>query len=372
MLNVVVLGAGKWAHECWAQVLGENPDRYTVSGVVDLDLTRARSLTETLRIDPRRAHTSLADALDHDTSPTAGIVHTTPEQHASCIVELADAGLHILTEKPLTTTAHSATTIADAVHRGGVKLAVVQNYRHQPAIQTARGILADHDLGALHYITARFAADYRTPGSWDVGDAHTMADPLLTEGSIHHVDMIRYLTGQDVAAVTAITTNPSGSSFAGDAVAGLLLRLTEHGFALYEATLLAAGTENRWRQEHYRAECDNGSLTIDGPSLTVTRGRHTHHQRWPAPDMLDGHRALVPTFADWITGDGPAPDTTLNDNLRTLATLLAALESSRNGGTTAQVLRGLNPTRDEVCGPPVSSPVTELLETDSGEKDQFT
>ncbi|MGH4010535.1 MAG: Gfo/Idh/MocA family protein [Pseudonocardiaceae bacterium] len=182
---------------------------------------------------------------------TAGIVLTAPEQHADCIVELAKAGLHLLTEKPLATTTPAATTIADTVHRTGVKLAVVQNYRHQPTIQAARHILAAGDLGAMHYITARFAADYRERGSWDVGEAHTMPDPLLAEGSIHHLDMIRYLTGQDIATVTAITTNPPSSSFAGDAVAGLLLRLTDHGFALYEATLLAAGTENRWRQEHY-------------------------------------------------------------------------------------------------------------------------
>lgn len=193
-------------------------------------------------------------------------------------------------------------------------------------------------------ITARFAADYRTLGSWDVGDAHTMPDPLLAEGAIHHLDMIRYLSGQDIATVTAITTNPPGSSFAGDSVAGLLLRLADHGFALYEATLLAAGTENRWRQEHYRAECEHGSLDINGPTLTITQARHTEHRRWPAPDMLDGHRTLVPTFADWVTGQGPAPDTTLDDNLRTLSTMLAALESSRQGTTAAVSNLELTPT----------------------------
>ena len=41
MLNIVVLGAGKWAHECWASVLTENGDRYIVCGVVDRDLTRS-------------------------------------------------------------------------------------------------------------------------------------------------------------------------------------------------------------------------------------------------------------------------------------------------------------------------------------------
>ncbi len=351
MLNIVVLGAGKWAHECWAPVLTENADRYTVRGVVDRDLTRARSLAAALRIDTQCAHTSLRQALNHDSSATAGIVLTPPEQHAACIVELAEAGLHILTEKPLATTVHAAIAIAEAINGTGRKLAVVQNYRYQPHIQTARQLLANNHLGALHYITARFAADYRTPGSWDVGDAHTMPDPLLAEGAIHHLDMIRYLSGQDIATVTAITTNPPGSSFAGDSVAGLLLRLADHGFALYEATLLAAGTENRWRQEHYRAECEHGSLDINGPTLTISQARHTEHRRWPAPDILDGHRSLVPTFADWVTGQGPAPDTTLDDNLRTLSTMLAALESSRLGTTAAVPNLELTPTPPRQTSP---------------------
>lgn len=343
MLNVVVIGAGKWAHECWATVLAENSDRVTVTGVIDPEHSRALSLAEELNLDTRRAHTTLEQALGHDDTAAAGIVLTAPEQHCACILEVAAAGLSILTEKPLTTTAHEAHQIADAVQRTGTNLAVVQNYRHQPVIQAARRILAEEELGPLHYLTARFAADYRAPGSWDVGDAHTMPDPLLAEGAIHHFDMIRYLTGQDITSVTAITDNPEDSSFTGDATAGLLLQLENRGFALYEATLLAAGTQNRWRNEHYRAECRHGSVTIDGSTLIITKANHTEQRRWPAPDMLDGHRALLPQFADWITGQGPAPDTTLHDNLRTVAVMLAALDSAKHRTTTPVASRPVAP-----------------------------
>lgn len=94
--------------------------------------------------------------------------------------------------------------------------------------------------------------------------------------------------------------------------------------------------------------------------------------------MLDGHRALVPTFANWITGQGPEPDTTLNDNLRTLAAILAALESSRQGGIAMAVQNlcsrepELDSSRDVSCAPArcvaLPCPATARISAGSGRR----
>lgn len=338
--DVIVVGAGKWAHECWAPLLREFTRRYRVLGVADPDLQRAQSLAAALAAPDSdgdaapeaTAVISVADAVSAYPAATAAIVLAAPDRHADCIVELAAAGLHVLTEKPLVTTAADATRVAVAAGQAGVKLAVIQNYRYQARIQLARDLAAGGALGPVRYVVARFAADYRLPGSWDVGDAHTMPDPLLVEGSIHHLDMIRYLTGRDITAVTAAALDPDGSSFAGDAVAGLLLHLDGGTFALYEGTLLAAGTENRWRDEHYRIELAHGSITCRGPNVTVTRDGASEDIDAPDADMFTGHRVQLAAFADWVQG-GPAVETTLTDNLRSLAALFAAVASARTGTT---------------------------------------
>jgi predicted dehydrogenase len=334
MTNIVVVGAGKWAHECWAPLLRTHQQHYTVRAVVDRDITRALSLSDAIGSGPVSTHVTITEALDRHSDLDAGIVVTSPEHHARVIIELADAGLHVLTEKPLIVDPADLDPLTAAVDRAGIKLAVIQNYRYQNRIQTARRILASGQLGDLHYVMARFAADYRIVGAWDVGDAHTMDDPLLIEASIHHLDMIRYLSGADITHVTAATANPAGSSFQGDSIGGLLLRLANGAFALYEATLLAAGSENRWRSERYRAECRDGSLTCDGPTLTVTRGRDVHTLHVPDTDMFDGHRHQVTAFAHWLTGQGPTVETTLDDNVRSISTVFAALTSTRTGMTT--------------------------------------
>ena len=346
-VDVIVVGAGKWAHECWAPLLRESTRRYRVLGVADPDLARARSLAAALEApdgdgDAAREVTAVgrvADAVSALPAATAVIVLAAPDRHADCITELAAAGLHVLTEKPLVTTAADATRVAAAVARAGVKLAVIQNYRYQARIQLARDLVAGGALGPVRYVVARFAADYRRPGSWDVGDAHTMPDPLLVEGAIHHLDMIRYLTGRDITAVTAATLDPDGSSFAGNAVAGLLLHLDGGTFALYEGTLLAAGTENRWRDEHYRIELAHGSITCRGPKVTVTRDGVAEDIDAADADMFSGHRVQLAAFADWVRG-GCEVETTLTDNLRSLAGLFAAIDSARTGTTVPVPLLG--------------------------------
>jgi predicted dehydrogenase len=52
-------------------------------------------------------------------------------------------------------------------------------------------------LGRIHYVVARFAADYRQPLSWGAAFRHEMRHAILAEGSIQHFDQIRHLTGQD-------------------------------------------------------------------------------------------------------------------------------------------------------------------------------
>lgn len=337
MTETIVVGAGKWALECWAPLLGQYEDHYHVTAVVDPNPVHGGRLANALGLSATSVFASVAEALTSRPDTQAGIVLSSPENHAEPIITLAQAGVHVLTEKPLATTLEDAAMISHAVQQSGVKAGVIQNYRYQQGIQLARTIAASGELGPLHFVTARFAADYRAPGSWDVGEAHTMDDPLLVEASIHHLDMIRYLTGRDIATVTAQTANPAGSSFRGDCIAGALLTLHGGGFALYEASLLAAGTENRWRNEYYCLEYRDGAIICDGTTVSVVRGRSTRVHYAPDVDMFSGHRVLVKAFADWLN-NGPAVETTVADNLHSLAAVFAAITSTRTAATAPVVL----------------------------------
>ena len=333
MLDVVVIGAGKWATECWVPLLASLDGLYTVRAVADRRPGAARALAHLLDLRQSDAFTELSDALHHAPAARAGIVLTSPHQHAPCIVQLAERGLHVLTEKPLTTSADTAQTVWRAVHDAGVKLAVVQNYRYEARVQALRQVLRSGELGELNYLVVRLAADYRQPGSWDVGEVHTMDDPLLVEGVVHHLDMVRYLTGRDVDTVAALTRNPAWSSFAGACVGAFLLRLDGGAFALYEANLITAGVEDRWHREYYRAECQNGSAVCAGSTVTVHRGREASELLVAPQDQLSGHRRIAVGFAEWVVAGGPPVETHLDDNLASAATVFASQRAAATNQT---------------------------------------
>jgi len=323
MINTIVVGAGKWAVECWLPLLTEQADRYAIRAVVDQRADAALALASAFGLSPDQACADLTTALDRTPGLDAGIVLTSPEHHPPVIITLAENRLNVLTEKPLATTHDEVTAITQAAELHGVKVAVVQNYRYETRIQRFRELIHSGQYGDLSHLVARFAADYRQPESWDVGDAHHMPDPLLIEGAIHHIDMIRYLSGHEIASVTAMTRNPPWSSFAGPAVAGILLRLDNDAIAIYEGTLLAAGEQRRWHREQYRAECAEATLALRADSITVHHaGNHTTIPT-PADHPRHGHRRITTDFATWLTG-GPPPDTHLADNVHSITAVLAA------------------------------------------------
>jgi predicted dehydrogenase len=323
MINIVVVGAGKWAIECWLPLLAEQADRYTVRAVVDQRPDAARAMAAALGLGAEHAHADLDVALERTPGLDAGIVLTSPEQHAPVIIALAEHGLNVLTEKPLATTRDEVTAILRTADLHAVKVAVVQNYRYETRIQRFRELLHSGDYGDLSHLVARFAADYREPNSWDVGDAHHMPDPLLIEGAIHHLDMIRYLSGREITGITAMTRNPPWSSFAGPAVAGILLRLDNDAIAIYEGTLLAAGEQRRWHREQYRAECTNATLTLRPDIIDIHHaGQHTTIAV-PADHARHGHRQITNDFVTWL-GGGPEPDTALADNVRSITAVFTA------------------------------------------------
>ena len=156
-----MLGAGKWAHECWVPLLNEHRSQYAVRAVVDPRPGAAAQLAKALGLTADAAFDDLASTVHTTPGLTAGIVLTGPNEHAATICALADHRLDVLTEKPLAVTTHQAATIQQAARRTGVRVAVVQNYRHETRIQRFRDLLHSGELGPLSYLVARFAADYR-------------------------------------------------------------------------------------------------------------------------------------------------------------------------------------------------------------------
>jgi predicted dehydrogenase len=118
------------------------------------------------------------------------------------------------------------------------------------------------------------------------------------DAAAHQFDMLRNLAASDCAQIATLEWNPPRSSSTGQFCAVCLLRMANGVPATYEGNATAAGEQNSWRQEYYRAECEDGSVTVGSDQVVRihrhTRGRGVVTEEVPAPPPpREGHAWIV-------------------------------------------------------------------------------
>ncbi len=178
--------------------------------------------------------------------------------HAEPCIAAAQAGKHVLCEKPLARSAQEAKGMLEAVEEAGVKHMVAFNYRFVPAIRQARELIESGALGRIYHYRATYQQEwimphYDLPRIWRLDKAVAGSGAVGDLGS-HIVDLARFLVGE-VVSVGALTRTfvderplPDGGG-AGkvevdDAFASII-EFENGAIGTLEATRFAAGSKNR-------------------------------------------------------------------------------------------------------------------------------
>ncbi|GHD25181.1 Gfo/Idh/MocA family protein [Streptomyces galbus] len=141
--------------------------------------------------------------------PRVGAVSVTAPNflHREIGVAMAEAGKHLWIEKPVGLTAEDARAVADAVRAAGVQGTVGFNYRNAPAVETARRMVADGDIGTVTHVRIRLFSDYAAHPdgalTWRY-ERGRGGSGVLGDLASHGVDLARFLLGE-IAALTADT-----------------------------------------------------------------------------------------------------------------------------------------------------------------------
>ena len=128
--------------------------------------------------------------------------------HAGPSIAAAQAGKHILCEKPLARTAEEARQMWDAAEQAGVKHMVAYNYRFVPAIRQIRQLIDDGALGQIYHWRAVYLQEwimphYGTPRIWRL-DREVAGSGALGDLGAHIIDLAHYLVG-DIKTLSAST-----------------------------------------------------------------------------------------------------------------------------------------------------------------------
>ncbi len=329
----LMIGAGGMAGGWIRNFFPSFRDRMTVAGLVDISEEALRWSGDFLELPEHLRFTNQEEAFDKVGADFCCIV-TPPAVHELSVRLACERGMDILSEKPIADTWGGCASIYGMVKRAGVRMMITQNYRFTPRILTLEQVIRDGRLGRLNYLMARFAADYRNYGAWGAW-RHEIEHSLLIEGSVHHFDQLRNLSGSDCETISGFEWNPEWSSFKHDSSASFVMRFANGIPAHYEGNNSEAGHQTSWHHEYYRAECEGGAVVVDNDDR-VWLHEHTPGQGMRLTEVPHvqppwvGHSAVVCQFLDWLDG-GDEPATVLADNIKSAGMLFGAIEASTSG-----------------------------------------
>ena len=231
-------------------------------------------------------------------------------------------------------TLEDATALAEATARSGLHVMAAQNYRFRRQSRALQHLVSSGALGRLLGVRIACRRDLRSawisPRDW----RGRMAHPYLLDMAIHHVDLLRQITGREVAEVDARAWRVPDSPFLNEPTVQALLALEGGTPAAYEGTWAAVGAETSWNGD-WELVGTKARATWTGGVHDALRGTVTLRSGTASPPSarraargcasLD--RLAVLHELRRAIADGDAPECAAADNVKSLAAIFALARS---------------------------------------------
>ena len=132
----------------------------------------------------------------------------------------AQAGKHILLEKPLARTTEEALAITEVATHADIALMVAENYRFMPPVIAAKEMVESRELGALRLIQLQEDFPFQ-PSEWR-NNAELNGGGVLIDGGIHKASLLAYLAGNPTEIYAAEVPSAQPDLAAEDGVFAML------------------------------------------------------------------------------------------------------------------------------------------------------
>jgi len=344
-------------------------DRYElVAAALSSNAERGLAAAEELHIP--RAYRSFEEMASAESKRPDGIevvsIVTPNHLHHAPARGFLEAGIHVICDKPLTTTLKDALDLAEMVKRTGLVFGLTHNYTGHPMVRQAREMVAVGELGAIRVVQVEYAQDWlSTPlektgqkqAEWRTDPSRSGPGGSLGDIGTHAFHLACFVTGLACEQVAAdVTTFVPGRRL--DDNVQVMLRFSKNVKGGLWVSQVAPGNENNLRLRVYgekaglewRQEDPNelGFTPLGEPRRTIRRGSAgtgraaAHATRVPSghPEgYLEAFAQLYSDLAEQIVARRenrpPDPDSLLvpgvSDGVEGVRFIQAVLESSRRG-----------------------------------------
>ena len=347
-------------------------DRYElVAGALSSDPLRASASAAELHIARERSYADYhamakAEAARPDGIDVVAIV-TPNHLHAPIATAFLEAGIHVICDKPITTTLAEAMALVQRVRQTGRLFALTHNYSGYPMVRQARAMVAAGELGDIRVVQAEYPQDWlstdleatgQKQATWRVDPAQAGAGGSLGDIGTHAEHLARFISGLELSEVSAdLSTFVRGRRL--DDNAHVMLRYSNGARGMLWSSQVAPGNENglkvrvygskagiEFRQEHPN---QLWFTALGEPPRLLTRAgagaspAAAHATRIPAghPEgYLEAFAQLYRDVADQLHArwEGVAPDPlactvpTVEDGARGMKFIEATVASSQANG----------------------------------------
>jgi predicted dehydrogenase len=346
-------------------------DRYElVAGALSSDPERARASAAELRIAAERAYGSFAEMAAGEASRDDGIdvvaIVTPNHVHHAAAKAFLDAGIHVICDKPMTTSLDDALDLVRSVRQSGQVFGLTHNYTGHPMVREARARVQAGELGKVRMVQVEYPQDWLTTRLEASGQkqAAWRTDPGQSGGGAigdigtHAHNLAAFVTGLELEQLCAdMSTFVEGRRV--DDNCNILLRYAGGARGMLWASQVAPGNANalkirvygeqgglEWHQE--RPDQLQVSPFGQPPQLILRAGAGAGEAAAKVSRIPPGHvEGYLEAFANIYAGcaelitaklEGREPDPaarlvpTVEDGARGVKFITAAIESGARGG----------------------------------------
>lgn len=346
-----------------------------VAGALASDSIRAKASAKDLGIADDRAYGSFEEMAKGEAARADGIeavsIVTPNHMHSPVAKAFLGAGIHVICDKPLTTTVAEAEELVALVRKTGRVFVVTHNYTGYPMVRQARAMVANGDLGEIRLVQAEYPQDWLTErletsgqkqAAWRMDPARSGAGGCIGDIGTHAYNLACFVTGLELDELLAqLSTFVEGRLLDDDVQ--ILLRWKGGAKGMLWASQVAVGNENgltlrvygskgglEWAQEnpnhlwftpHGRPK---QLLTRGGAGALVEAGRVTRIPSGHPEGYLEGFATIYAEAARAIRAaeTGRKQDLavifpTIEDGLAGVKFIDAALRSSASNGAWVRI-----------------------------------
>jgi predicted dehydrogenase len=338
-----------------------------VAGALSSTPEKAQASGAALGLDPARTYDdfkamAIREARLKDGIEAVAIV-TPNHVHYAAAREFLKRGIHVICDKPLTSTMADARKLVKAANDSDALFVLTHNYTGYPMMRQARQMIADGDLGKIRVVQVEYAQDWLTQhedfkqAEWRTDPARSGAGGSTGDIGTHAFNLASFVTGLELDTLSAdLQAFVSGRQL--DDNAHVMMRFNGGARGMLWCSQVAPGNENGLRLRVYG---EKGGIEwmqenpnqlwytpFGEPKRLLTRGgagagpaaeRVTRIPAGHPEGYLEGFATIYREAADAITAHREGRDVsadviypTIEDGLKGMQFVDACVRSSKRDG----------------------------------------